>query len=211
MGRSARARSCVRPAGAAPVAAGPDEVRGPAPVIIPTSSKLNDMTGWPGPRFARSVLVTIHRPRMGLAGGGVRLWRRPLRSSRLGGFERQRGAVGGSSGEQCPSDAGDFVGHCHGGLARRRPGEPKPAPGLNTGSDLGVGAHPRDQAGARHCREAGTHGHRDQPVIGIFLTTSTRSRTAPTDRSNSALSSWFSSISTMRSTPPAPITTGTPT
>jgi len=44
-----------------------------------------------------------------------------------------------------------------------------------------------------------------------FLDASINSRTAAQDLSNAAFSSAFSSISTMRSIPPAPITTGTPT
>src|SRR6516164_3651617 len=47
------------------------------------------------------------------------------------------------------------------------------------------------------------------PRIFIPLTTSISSWTAAADLSKAAFSS--SSISTMRSTPPAPITTGTPT
>ena len=45
----------------------------------------------------------------------------------------------------------------------------------------------------------------------IFLQASTRVSTAPTDLSNIVRSAELSSISTMRSTPRAPITTGTPT
>ena len=45
----------------------------------------------------------------------------------------------------------------------------------------------------------------------IFLQASTRPFTAPADFSNISRSAPVSSISTMRSTPFAPITTGTPT
>ena len=53
--------------------------------------------------------------------------------------------------------------------------------------------------------------HRISLRTFIVLTTSISSRTPAADLSNSACSSGLSSISTIRSTPPAPITTGTPT
>ena len=51
---------------------------------------------------------------------------------------------------------------------------------------------------------------RTHPPIS-FLAASTSSRTAEQDLSNSAFSSAFICTSMMRSMPPAPITTGTPT
>ena len=67
---------------------------------------------------------------------------------------------------------------------------------------------------ARLARRSGVPG--DGPSrrggAGCYSWTAAHSsRTAWTDRSNAARSSASSSISTIRSTPPAPITTGTPT
>ena len=62
------------------------------------------------------------------------------------------------------------------------------------------------------CREEAP-GDADQPtaVWRIFLAMSTSVLTAAQDWSKATFSSPLSSISTMRSMPPAPITTGTPT
>ena len=57
----------------------------------------------------------------------------------------------------------------------------------------------------------GTRGCSSTDHPTIFFDASISSFTAPHDLSKAAFSASFSSISTIRSTPPAPITTGTPT
>ena len=147
MGRSAWARSCVRPAGAAPVAACPDEVRGPAPVIIPTRSKLNDMTGWPGPRFARLVLVTHPSPSHGVGWWWCAVVAAAAAVKPAGRFRAAAGRGRWFVWRAVPERRGRFCWPLPWWPCAAASGRTKACPWLEHGSDLGVGAHPRDQAG----------------------------------------------------------------
>ncbi|MDB5370580.1 MAG: hypothetical protein JWP20_2138 [Roseomonas sp.] len=148
--RRGRVRSCVRPVGAALMAAGPDAIRGPAPdqfVALWSARLSTECAGHRARPVCNHVVITLATPPAAAMAGGVSHGLMP----RWPGLRAARGTIGAAPGQQGPDDPCRLVGGRHGGGLGRAP-FPEPFEPTGLAGCFGSGMVPP----ARYHADAGT-------------------------------------------------------